>query len=176
MSPRSGGRLAASRTTLSIATLALVTGLGLAAGPANAAGPENPAGPANAAGPVADAATLAEIEDQVSGGLNQAGTQATCYSGAARTVFLVGRTGGDAGPFQTSTRCRDINVRNDSGYSTHACVIFVDVTGNCNYWTYLPAKSSYRVVATNVRDGVRFVVRFSNSFYQYDPLISYTAY
>jgi hypothetical protein len=165
MSPQTGGRLAAPLRALLIPALALATGLGVATGPASAA-------PADAD----RAASQAAVEAQVSGGPNQAGTLASCYGGAVRTVFLVGRTGGDAGPFRTTTRCRDINVRNDSSYSTQACVIFIDVTGNCNYWTFLPAKSSYRVVATNVRDGVRFTVRFSNSFYQYDPLISHTAF
>jgi hypothetical protein len=168
MSPRTGGRLAAPLRALLITALALPAGLGVAAGPASAA----PAGTDRAA---SQAGSQAAVEAQVSGGLNQAGTLASCYDGAVRTVFLVGRRGGDAGPFRTTARCRDINVRNDSSYSTQACVIFIDVTGNCNYWTFLPAKSSYRVVATNVRDGVRFTVRFSNSFYQYDPLISQTA-
>ncbi|GAB3151091.1 hypothetical protein GCM10027290_39580 [Micromonospora sonneratiae] len=106
---------------------------------------------------------------------NQFGTQASCYSGALRSYFQMGGWGGDAGPFRTTSRCRDINVRNDSMYATYACVVFIDQTGNCNYWTYIPARSSWYVVATNVRDGVRFKVRFSNSFFEYDPLISWAA-
>lgn len=108
--------------------------------------------------------------------LNEVGTLATCYGGAIRTVFQVGGWGGDAGPFYASTRCRDINVRNDSVYGTQACVIFVNKTSGCNYWTYLPAKSGWFVVASNVIDGTKFKVRFSNSTYRYDPLVSYTAY
>ena len=32
------------------------------------------------------------------------------------------------------------------------------------------------MVASNARDGVNFRVRLENDFFQYDPLISYTAY
>lgn len=113
---------------------------------------------------------------QQSSATNQVGALATCYGGAVRTIFEVGGWGGDAGPFRTSTRCRDINVRNDSVYGTQACVVFIDRTNNCNYWTYLPARSGWFVVATNVLDGTRFKVRFSNTAYQYEPLISYTAF
>ncbi len=105
-----------------------------------------------------------------------ASTLTSCYSGAVQRVFQQGGWGGEVGTFTTSTRCADINVRNDSVFSTNACVVFVDKTNSCNYWTYLPAKSSWHVVASNVRDGVHFRVRFENNFFQYDPLISYTAY
>ncbi|MFC7546416.1 hypothetical protein [Plantactinospora sp. GCM10030261] len=105
-----------------------------------------------------------------------ASTLASCYSGAVYRVFDRGGWGGEVGTFKTSTRCRDINVRNGSVFGTNACVVFVDKTNNCNYWTYVPAKSGWFVVATNVKDGTNFRVRFSNNFYQYDPLISYTAY
>jgi hypothetical protein len=67
-------------------------------------------------------------------------------------------------------------VRNDSAYGTEACVIFVDKTDSCNYWTYLPAKSGWIVVATNVRDGVDFPVRFDNLRYEYEPLVAYHAF
>ncbi|MFB9234852.1 hypothetical protein ACFFWC_04770 [Plantactinospora siamensis] len=115
--------------------------------------------------------------DLESGGANlAAATLAGCYDGAAHRVFQQGGWGGEVGTFTASTRCLDINVRNDSVFSTNACVVFVDKTNNCNYWTYLPAKSGFYVVATNVRDGAHFRVRFSNNFFQYDPLISDTAY
>lgn len=111
-----------------------------------------------------------------SDGPNLASTLTSCYGGAVHRVFQQGGWGGEVGTFTTSTRCADINVRNDSSFSTNACVIFVDKTSSCNYWTYLPARSSWFTVATNVKDGVNFRVRFSNNFYQYDPLISDTAY
>lgn len=107
---------------------------------------------------------------------NVAAPLATCYSGAKRTYFATGGWGGDAGPFRTTSRCRDINVRNSSDFGTDACVIFVDRTDSCNYWTYLPPRSGWTVVATNVRDGVNFRVRFENLRYEYEPLISYHAF
>ncbi|BCL15073.1 hypothetical protein [Micromonospora sagamiensis] len=104
------------------------------------------------------------------------GSQATCYGTTSRSYFQTGGWGGQAGPYRTSSRCVDINVRNASAFSTQACVIFIDRTSNCNYWTYLPANSGWTTIATNVRDGVNFKVRFSNSYYQYEPLVAYHAY
>ncbi|MGW5577016.1 hypothetical protein [Micromonospora chokoriensis] len=101
---------------------------------------------------------------------------ATCYGGAVRSYFESGRYGGSAGQYRTTTRCRDINVRNASVYATEACVIFVDKTSACNYWTYLPANSGWTTVATNVKDGVNFRVRFENLRYEYEPLIAYHAF
>ncbi|WP_435207692.1 hypothetical protein [Micromonospora sp. bgisy143] len=101
---------------------------------------------------------------------------ATCYGGAVRSFFQTGGYGGQAGPYRTTSRCRDINVRNTSAYATEACVIFIDKTGNCNYWTYLPANSGWTTVATNVRDGVNFRVRFENLRYEYEPLVAYHAF
>ncbi|MGW0213123.1 hypothetical protein ACWDXH_01890 [Micromonospora chokoriensis] len=101
---------------------------------------------------------------------------ATCYGGAVRSYFESGRYGGSAGQYRTTTRCRDINVRNASVYATEACVIFVDKTSACNYWTYLPANSGWTTVATNVKDGVNFRVRFENLRYETEPLIAYHAF
>ena len=86
------------------------------------------------------------------------------------------RWGGEAGTYRTTTRCRDINVRNASAFGTEACVVFVDKTDRCNYRTYLPANSGFVTVATNVRDGVNFRVRFSNLRYEYEPLVAYHAF
>ncbi|WP_158554038.1 hypothetical protein [Micromonospora deserti] len=107
---------------------------------------------------------------------NLSGSLATCYGGAKRAYFATGGWGGEAGTYRTSSRCRDINVRNASEFGTEACVIFVDRTDRCNYWTYLPARSGWTVVATNVRDGVNFRVRFENLRYEYEPLVSYHAF
>ncbi|SCF00696.1 hypothetical protein GA0070558_11959 [Micromonospora haikouensis] len=107
---------------------------------------------------------------------NLAGTYATCYGGAVRSYFQTGSWGGEAGTYRTTSRCADVNVRNDSSFGTQACVVFVDKTNNCNYWTYLPAKSGWTTVATNVRDGVNFRVRFQNLRYEYEPLIAYHAF
>ncbi|MCM0673907.1 hypothetical protein NCC78_04185 [Micromonospora phytophila] len=108
--------------------------------------------------------------------VNLSGSFATCYGGAKRVYFATGGSGGEAGTFRTTSRCRDINVRNASQFGTEACVIFVNKTDNCNYWTYLPAQSGWITVATNVRDGVDFRVRFDNLRYEYEPLISYHAF
>ncbi|PYC73376.1 hypothetical protein C7C45_06785 [Micromonospora arborensis] len=109
-------------------------------------------------------------------GANAFAPLATCYGGAVRSYFETGRYGGSAGQYRTTTRCRDINVRNASVYATEACVIFVDKTSACNYWTYLPANSGWITVATDVRDGVNFRVRFENLRYEYEPLIAYHAF
>ncbi|MEH1026321.1 hypothetical protein V6W11_01040 [Micromonospora profundi] len=109
-------------------------------------------------------------------GPNLFATLATCYGGAVRSFFQTGGYGGQAGTYRTTSRCRDINVRNASAYGTDACVIFVDKTGSCNYWTYLPANSGWITVATNVRDGVNFRVRFENLRYEYEPLVAYHAF
>ena len=109
-------------------------------------------------------------------GTNLADSATTCYGGAKRSYFENGAWGGEAGTYRTTTRCRDINVRNASAFGTQACVVFVDRTDRCNYWTYLPAKSDFITVATNVRDGVAFRVRFENLRYEYEPLIAYHAF
>ncbi|MFE9185448.1 hypothetical protein ACFYMB_19225 [Micromonospora haikouensis] len=119
-------------------------------------------------------AVAAPAQPQVAG--NLAGTYATCYGGAVRSYFQTGSWGGEAGTYRTTSRCADVNVRNDSSFGTQACVVFVDKTNNCNYWTYLPAKSGWTTVATNVRDGVNFRVRFQNLRYEYEPLIAYHAF
>jgi hypothetical protein len=100
---------------------------------------------------------------------------ATCYGGYVRKTLARPGTGFDAGPYTTSTRCVDINVRNRSVYPFKVCVIFVSV-GSCNYWTSVPTGSVWRVAATNVRDNVRFYVRVVLSEYKYDPLVIDTAY
>src|SRR6185312_1052985 len=82
----------------------------------------------------------------------------TCYSGFVRKSLPRGGTGFDAGPYTTSTRCVDINVRNASVYPFKVCVIFVSV-GSCNYWTSVPTGGAWRVAATNVRDNTKFYVR-----------------
>ncbi|SCE85015.1 hypothetical protein [Micromonospora mirobrigensis] len=104
------------------------------------------------------------------------GIATTCYGGAVRSYFETGSWGGEAGTYRTTSRCRDINVRNASAFGTEACVIFVDKTDGCNRWTYLPAKSGWIAVATDVRDGVNFRVRFDNLRYEYEPLVAYHAF
>ncbi|WFE58996.1 hypothetical protein [Micromonospora sp. WMMD712] len=123
---------------------------------------------------VAAPAVAAPAQPLVAG--NLAGTYATCYGGAVRSYFQTGSWGGEAGTYRTTSRCADVNVRNDSSFGTQACVVFVDKTNNCNYLTYLPAKSGWMTIATNVRDGVNFRVRFQNLRYEYEPLVAYHAF
>ncbi|QDY05922.1 hypothetical protein FJK98_01065 [Micromonospora sp. HM134] len=113
---------------------------------------------------------------QAAGETNLSASAATCYGGAVRSYFQAGGWGGDAGPYKASTRCKDVNVKNSSEFGTEACVVFIDKTNKCNYLTYLPAKSDWITVATNVRDGANFKVRFSNLRYEYEPLVAYHAY
>ncbi|MEU7652492.1 hypothetical protein AB0C42_22715 [Micromonospora taraxaci] len=127
------------------------------------------------AGTPAQAAPSAPVTPAAPG-TNAFAPLATCYGGAVRSYFESGRYGGSAGQYRTTTRCRDINVRNASVYATEACVIFVDKTSACNYWTYLPANSGWITVATNVKDGVNFRVRFENLRYETEPLIAYHAF
>jgi hypothetical protein len=131
-----------------------------------------------ATGAPARAATASPGDDSTdfTSGPNLFAPLATCYGGAVRSFFQTGGYGGQAGPYRTTTRCRDINVRNASAYATEACVIFIDKTSKCNYWTYLPANSGWTVVATNVKDGVNFRVRFENLRYEYEPLVAYHAF
>ncbi|HEV7713491.1 MAG TPA: hypothetical protein VGP16_35175 [Asanoa sp.] len=98
-----------------------------------------------------------------------------CYSGFIRKSLPRGGTGFDAGPYTTSTRCVDINVRNASVYPFKVCVIFVSV-GTCNYWTSVPTGGAWRIGATNVRDNVKFYVRVVLAEYKYEPLVIDTAY
>ncbi|MCI4063627.1 hypothetical protein MRQ36_13940 [Micromonospora sp. R77] len=113
---------------------------------------------------------------QAAPGANLFASATTCYGGATRSYFTTGAWGGEAGTYRTTTRCRDINVRNASAFGTQACVVFVDKTNACNYLTYLPANSGYITVATNVRDGANFRIRFENLRYEYEPLIAYHAF
>jgi len=58
----------------------------------------------------------------------------------------------------TTNRCNDINMRKstESTWGVTACVIFVDHTSSCNYWTDL--STSWKTIATNVADNTRFEV------------------
>jgi hypothetical protein len=120
------------------------------------------------------AATPAQAEPTSSSNAAVAAA-ATCYSGYVRKSLPRGGTGIDAGPYTTSTRCVDINVRNASVYPFKVCVIFVSV-GTCNYWTSVPTGGAWRIGATNVRDNVKFYVRVVLAEYKYEPLVIDTAY
>ncbi|WP_392967830.1 hypothetical protein [Streptomyces sp. LN245] len=78
----------------------------------------------------------------------------SCYGGAVTVHY------GDAidfGPYRTTSRCVDINMRVTGGTSdfVKACVKFA-TTGVCNRWTRVDR--SWTTVATDVLDGSRFTV------------------
>ncbi|KXK58133.1 hypothetical protein AWW66_31570 [Micromonospora rosaria] len=138
-----------------------------------------PAGAAPSGTPVVAPGGAGAVEGPATGAAvagNGFSTSATCYGGAVRSYFERAGWGGDAGPYRTTSRCRDVNVRNASPFPVDACVIFVDRTSRCNYWTYLPARSGWIVVATNVKDGVNFRVRFETQRYEYEALTAHHAF
>ncbi|MEU9972916.1 GH25 family lysozyme [Streptomyces sp. NPDC051014] len=78
----------------------------------------------------------------------------TCYGGAvtARYGDVV-----DFGPYVTTSRCTDINMRVTGGTAEYvnACVKFAR-TGVCNHWTKVGR--GWTTIATDVLDGTRFTV------------------
>ncbi|MFF0141777.1 hypothetical protein ACFYRN_35625 [Streptomyces sp. NPDC005227] len=78
----------------------------------------------------------------------------SCYGGA---VTVSTNDSIEFGPYTSSARCKDINVRivgGDAG-SVNACVRFVRY-GTCNYWTTIGW--GWKTIATDVLDGTRFTV------------------
>lgn len=78
----------------------------------------------------------------------------SCYGGAVTVNY------GDAlefGPYTTTSRCTDINLRMVGGDAEFvwACVKFTRV-GECNYWTKVGR--SWKTIATDVLDGSKFTV------------------
>ncbi|MYV38901.1 hypothetical protein GT030_15565 [Streptomyces sp. SID1328] len=78
----------------------------------------------------------------------------SCYGGAVTVSY------GDAvefGPYTTTSRCTDINLRMVGGDAEFvwACVKFTRV-GECNYWTKVGR--SWKTIATDVKDGSKFTV------------------
>ncbi|MFG3048610.1 hypothetical protein ACGFZR_27245 [Streptomyces sp. NPDC048241] len=85
---------------------------------------------------------------------NTSATATSCYGGAVTVSY------GDAvefGPYTTTSRCADINLRMVSGDAEFvwACVKFTRV-GECNYWTKVGR--SWKTIATDVKDGSKFTV------------------
>ncbi|MEU1199162.1 hypothetical protein ABZ446_23470 [Streptomyces sp. NPDC005813] len=78
----------------------------------------------------------------------------SCYGGAV-TVHTDDSL--EFGPYTSSSRCNDINVRIVGGDadSVNACVKFVRY-GRCNYWTGVGR--SWKTIATDVKDGSTFTV------------------
>ncbi|MCT9007659.1 hypothetical protein [Streptomyces rhizosphaerihabitans] len=78
----------------------------------------------------------------------------SCYDGAVTVHYGEVR---DFGPYRTTSRCTDINMRVTGGDADYvvACVTF-EKTGVCNYWTKV--RRSWTTIATDVLDGTRFTV------------------
>ncbi|MFE0348482.1 hypothetical protein [Streptomyces griseoluteus] len=85
---------------------------------------------------------------------NASSADTSCYGGAVTVSY------GDAvefGPYTTTSRCADINLRMVGGDAEFvwACVKFTRV-GECNYWTKVGR--SWKTIATDVKDGSKFTV------------------
>ncbi|GAB3807624.1 hypothetical protein [Micromonospora zhanjiangensis] len=100
-------------------------------------------------------------------GLAVAGAPASaatsCYGGAINLNYKLQSGYREYGPYTTSSRCNDINMRltTDDGRSfLAACVVFVAHTTKCNnndsYQIFGPP---WGTVATDVKDGTKFVLR-----------------
>ncbi|MFJ1811425.1 MULTISPECIES: hypothetical protein [unclassified Streptomyces] len=83
-----------------------------------------------------------------------AATATSCYGGAVTVHYGDVR---DFGPYRTTSRCTDINMRVTGGDADYvvACVKF-ERTGVCNRWTEV--RRSWTTIATDVLDGTRFTV------------------
>ncbi|MFD5816449.1 hypothetical protein [Streptomyces sp. NPDC127038] len=81
-------------------------------------------------------------------------TATSCYGGAVTVHY--GEVL-DFGPYVTTSRCTDINMRMTGGDAAFvwACVKF-EKTGVCNYWTKVGR--SWTTIATDVLNGTRFTV------------------
>ncbi|MEU4088647.1 hypothetical protein ACFXAW_13375 [Streptomyces sp. NPDC059445] len=86
----------------------------------------------------------------------------SCYGGAKTLNYRYQAGPRDYGPFTTSSRCGDINMRltTDDQSFLYACVVFIDHTDKCNHDnTYSLHGTPWATVATDVKDGTRFVLR-----------------
>ncbi|MGC4996380.1 hypothetical protein [Streptomyces sp. DT195] len=107
--------------------------------------------------PAAAAALLAALAVMVPTTASAAPAPAaatSCYGGAVTVNY------GDAlefGPYTTTSRCTDINLRMVGGDAEFvwACVKFTRV-GECNHWTKVGR--SWKTIATDVLDGSKFTV------------------
>ncbi|GIG86960.1 hypothetical protein [Plantactinospora endophytica] len=109
-------------------------------------------------------------------GLAVTGTATPAQAAECRTHPLSGYVGmtreqsGTSGAvtattWRTTAKCQDIQVRGVLGASGgrrarwyDVCVIFIDRTSACNYWSRIRL-GHWTNVATNVRDGVSFKLR-----------------
>jgi len=104
---------------------------------------------------------LAGVADAAAAPANADTAATTCIGGAIWRYTSVSPTTFSAPgntAFTTSNRCLDINMRKSTEvtWDAQACVIFVDHTASCNYWTDL--STSWKTIATNVADNTHFKV------------------
>ncbi|HTI26849.1 MAG TPA: hypothetical protein VL652_38045 [Kutzneria sp.] len=86
----------------------------------------------------------------------------SCYGGAISLTYHYSTAAVEYGPYTTSSRCKDINMRltTDNGSFLDACVVFVDHTTLCNNDnTYQTMGPPWLTVATDVKDGTHFKLR-----------------
>jgi hypothetical protein len=92
----------------------------------------------------------------------------TCYGGEVswKTGDFGLSSNETFGPYYTTSRCADINMRMSSApYAmvASACVRFGSSTAPCNYYTdYTEALNSWQTIATTVLDGTKFYVSVFN--------------
>lgn len=81
-------------------------------------------------------------------------TATSCYGGAVTVHYGEVR---DFGPYVTTSRCTDINMRMTGGDADFgwACVQFTKV-GACNYWTKIGR--NWTTIATDVLNDSKFTV------------------
>ncbi|WP_338900048.1 hypothetical protein WBG99_34010 [Streptomyces sp. TG1A-60] len=102
---------------------------------------------------------------------------ATCYGGAVGKTFNMGQDEAEHrfGPYTTSSRCNDINLKITSWGNANPLfvrVCFHPSSGGttCNAWKEFTKKgdlNKWRVIATDVKDGTRYSVSMdfaSNTF------------
>jgi len=94
----------------------------------------------------------------------QAQAATSCYGGAISLHYDYHVGPVDYGPYTTTSRCNDINMRlltdGPNGVFLYACVVFVDHTNACNHGdTYGVFGPPWDTVATDVKDGTHFKLR-----------------
>ncbi|WLW52765.1 hypothetical protein [Streptomyces sp. YU58] len=101
---------------------------------------------------------------------------ATCYGGATSETFAMGSDEAEHrfGPYTTTSRCNDINLRITSWGNANPLMVrvcFYPTSGgsSCNSWKQFTKSdlNEWRVIATDVKDGTKYRVSMdyaSNTF------------
>ena len=87
----------------------------------------------------------------------------SCHDGAVPLHYDYHVGPVEYGPYTTTSRCNDINMRlttNIPGVYLYACVVFIDHTNECNHGgSYGVFGPPWGTVATDVKDGTHFKLR-----------------